>query len=483
MDDDDSDDAPDDYFWENLLDYIEQGKVVPIIGPDLVTVLQPATQPGGEVPLYRHLAGQLAKMLRIRIDHLGADFTLNEVVCCFLEQKGPKKKDVFPGINRLLKAESFPPSQCLMDLAGISRLNLFVSTTFDGQLASAINARRFGGNAKTQVISYSQDLDTQGARSPGRKTNPHDLPCEKKDLERPVVYHLLGTASVLPDYVVCDEDLLEFLLGMQTKPDQAPLLFDELKHNHLLILGCSFSDWLSRFFIRLAKGEQLSGERDHNEILVDAQSAQDKNLSMFFNRFSSSTKIIRDTPAVFVAELARRWHERHPEQALLPAAEPAAELPSAEAGEMEAGAVFLSYASDDVEAVERMKTALEAAGVDVWFDRKRLTMGDDWDRKIRRNIESCGLCVPVVSSATDARAEGYFRREWAWAVNRAEGIADEVPFLLPVTIDDTRAYTAKVPERFRAKQWAELPGGQVTAEFAEKLKQWQRDFRKRQRPG
>lgn len=458
------DEAPDDYFWDDLLEYIEEGKVVPIIGSDLVTV----AQPGGEVPLYRHVAGLLAQRLKVRVDDLGPEFTLNDVVCRFLDSRG-RKEDVYTRIRQLLKDDTFPPSQCLLDLAGISRLNLFVSTTFDGQMANAINARRFGGNAKTEVIAYS----------PG---DVQDLRSDKKGLERPVVYQLLGRLSASPDYVVCDEDMLEFLHTMQTVTRQPHLLFDELKNNHLLILGCNFSDWLSRFFIRLAKGQQLSERRDQIEILVDAKSAQDSNLSMFFNHFSYSTRIIPGTPANFVAELARRWHERHPEQDLQAASAPAAQAPGAEAGEMENGAVFLSYASDDVEAVERMKTSLEAAGVDVWFDKKRLSMGDDWDRKIRRNIDSCGLCVPVVSRATEARPEGYFRREWAWAVNRTEGIADDVPFLVPVTIDDTQAYTAKVPERFKKKQWAQLPDGKVTAEFAESLKQWQRDFRKRQRP-
>ena len=460
------DDAPDDYFWDDLLEYIEEGKVVPIIGSDLVTVAQGDT----EVPLYRHVAGLLAQRLKVRVDDLGEDYSLNDVVCRFLDNRG-RKEDVYTRIRQLLKDDTFQPSKCLLDLASISRLNLFVSTTFDGQMASALNTKRFGGNAKTEVIAYS----------PG---DVQDLRSDKKGLERPVVYQLLGRLSASPDYVVCDEDVLEFLHTMQTESRQPHLLFDELKNNHLLILGCNFSDWLSRFFIRLAKGQQLSERRDQIEILVDAKSAQDSNLSMFFNHFSYSTKIIPGTPADFIAELARRWHERHPQQELLPAAAPTGAAAGAEAGEMEAGAVFLSYASDDVEAVERIKAALEAAGVDVWFDKNRLGMGDDWDRKIKRNIDSCGLCVPVVSRQTEARPEGYFRREWAWAVNRTEGIADEVPFLVPVTIDDTQAYTATVPERFKKKQWAQLPGGQITPEFAENLKQWQRDFRKRQqRPG
>lgn len=39
------------------------------------------------------------------------------------------------------------------------------------------------------------------------------------------------------------------------------------------------------------------------------------------------------------------------------------------------GAVFLSYASEDAEAAERIATALRAADVEVWFDRRELRGG------------------------------------------------------------------------------------------------------------
>ena len=38
---------------------------------------------------------------------------------------------------------------------------------------------------------------------------------------------------------------------------------------------------------------------------------------------------------------------------------------------------------------------------------------------------------------SDARTEGYFRREWRLAVERTHDMADDAPFLLPVAIDDT----------------------------------------------
>jgi tetratricopeptide (TPR) repeat protein len=122
-------------------------------------------------------------------------------------------------------------------------------------------------------------------------------------------------------------------------------------------------------------------------------------------------------------------------------------------------AVFLSYASQDAAAVARLAEALRAAGVEVWFDRNELVGGDAWDAKIRQQIRECALFVPVISASTQARAEGYFRREWKLAVERTHDMADHVTFLLPVVIDGTGDAEAFVPEKFREVQWTHLRQG------------------------
>ena len=66
-------------------------------------------------------------------------------------------------------------------------------------------------------------------------------------------------------------------------------------------------------------------------------------------------------------------------------------------------AVFLSYASQDVEAAKRICEALRAAGVEVWLDQSELVGGDAWDTKIRGQIATCALFVPVISANTQAR--------------------------------------------------------------------------------
>jgi len=124
--------------------------------------------------------------------------------------------------------------------------------------------------------------------------------------------------------------------------------------------------------------------------------------------------------------------------------------------------VFLSYASEDREAARRLRDALPAYGLDVWYDESELGGGEAWDQKIRRQIRECDYFLALVSAQTEARREGYFRREWRIAVERTLDMADDHLFLLPVVIDETNQATARVPEKFLAVQWLKVPRGEPT---------------------
>jgi TolB-like protein len=127
--------------------------------------------------------------------------------------------------------------------------------------------------------------------------------------------------------------------------------------------------------------------------------------------------------------------------------------------------VFLSYASEDRQAARTIGDALPAFGLEVWYDESELGGGDLWDQKIRRQIRECDYFMALVSARTEARHEGYFRREWRLAVERTLDMADDHPFLLPIAIDDIDQATARVPEKFLATQWLRVPGGRPTPAF------------------
>jgi hypothetical protein len=384
-------------------------------------------------------------------------YTLNDVVCWFLSARG-RREEAYVRLRSIIKEANFEPPAALRRLAAITDFDLFVSTTFDSLLEAAINLERFDGAPSTDVLSYA----------PNRVT---DLTTERDRLQRPVVYHLFGKVSASPTYVISDEDLLEYICALQSEHLAPEKLFHELEHNHLLFIGSNFTNWLARLFLRMAKRQRLSDPRDVGEILADDHSSQDDRLVAFLQQVSVRTRIYVGAER-FAEELHSRWQARRQPAAAKPALAPVRFAPPAR--EMPDNAVFISYAREDLAAVQQIKAGLETAGITTWFDIDRLEVGDDYDRKIQRNIARCSYFIPVVSATTQRRLEGYFRREWSYAMDRVRNMADGALFILPVSIDGTNAGEALVPDKFKALHFSELPGGRVPAEFAQRLSDFMR---------
>ena len=440
----------DDDAWDDLLSFIEERRVIPILGPELLRV---DTDRGPRL-LYDWLAEKLAAKLSVDTSLLPQPYTLNDVVCWFLAARG-RREEAYVRLRAIMKDAPFAPPEALRRLAAITDFDLYVTTTFDVLLETALNEIRFAGVSTTEVLSYA----------PNRVT---DLPTERDRLAHPVVYHLFGRLSASPTYVISDEDLLEFICALQNEHLAPEKLFHELEHNHLLFIGSNFSNWLARLFLRMAKRQRLSDPRDVGEVLADTYSSQDDRLVSFLQQVSVRTRIYVGAEA-FVTELSDRWQARNRRESAASAA-PVRFLPPAR--EMPEQAIFISYAREDLTAVQEIKAGLEAAGVTTWFDMDRLEAGDDYDQKIRRNIGRCSYFIPVVSATTERRTEAYFRREWNYALDRMRNMADGAVFVLPVTIDGTDAASALVPDRFRALHFNSLPGGQVTPEFARRLREF-----------
>jgi hypothetical protein len=437
--------------WEDLLNFIEERRVIPIVGPELLMVETDA----GPRLLYDWLAEKLAPKLGVDPALLPQPYTLNDVVCWFLASRG-RREEAYTRLRSIFRDANFAPPVALHQLAQITDFDLFVTTTFDTLLEQAINAERFHGAQSTEVVAYL----------PNRVA---DLPAERDKLQRPVVYHLLGRLSASPTYVISDEDTLEFFCALQSEHLTPEKLFHELEHNHLLLIGSSFTNWLARLFLRMAKRHRLSDPRDVGEILADNHSDNDERLVSFLQQVSVRTRIYIGAEK-FVDELHRRWTARRkPGDVIAIGTGPQRFLPPER--EMPDQAVFISYAREDLAAVQKIKAGLDAVGVKTWFDLERLESGDDYDRKIQRNIARCSFFIPIVSAATERRLEAYFRREWSYALDRARNMAEGALFILPVCIDETNAATAQVPERFKALHFTRLPGGEVAPEFVRRLQE------------
>jgi hypothetical protein len=437
--------------WHDLLAYIEARSVVPIVGRELLQVTPKGGQP---VRLERFVAERLARDFDLSIPP--DELTLNAAVSAHLG-KGGKRPQLYSRVREIMDTSELEPPLVLRQLAEITDFQLFLTTNFDLLLEQAINLVRFQGQPSTLTLAYAP------TRVPG------DLPTAIRSLSQPTVYHLLGVQSTTPSYVLSDEDLLEFVCGLQGGSKRPERLFEELEDQHLLMLGEGFDDWLARLFLRItrsSRGRRLSEDRDVWEYMVETTENNNTGLVRFLRTFSSMTMVYPSGGATeFVGELYRRWRERHPVRA--PVSRPrVAARPAAEGKD-----IFISYASDDVIAASTLKEDLERAGFTVWFDKRQLSerVGHKWETEIGNNIKSCALFMPLLSAATEDRPDAYFREEWrlADARTRRQFGADQ-PFIIPVVLDDTHGIR-NIPESFRAPQMTRLPGGHLTAELADQL--------------
>jgi TIR domain len=437
--------------WEQLLQFIEEGHVIPVVGQELLT-----TSVGGRsIGLYSYLAEQLCERLGKRLGPRPVEgaLTLNEVACRYLA-KGGELEDLYSTLKTIMpRPDALQIPAQLLQLAEMP-FKLFVSVTFDTLLERAINQAHFGGRDRAQVFAYSPQAVT-------------DLPGTGEPLDK-AVFHLFGRLSAVPDYAVTDEDVLEFVHSLQSETRRPNVLFDALNRSHVLIIGSTFSGWLARFFFRIAKRERLSMARGKTDFVADRSVGEDAGLVYFLNHFRTRTKVFPGDAVGFVSELHRRWTKRQP---ALPKSVDVVLPPPAE---MPADAVFLSYASEDRAAAEVIKKELERAGIDVWFDRDDLVAGDNFSEKIKRNIESCSLFMPVISRHTLTLRKRFFFQEWRHAEKVAMRVSPRTRFIVPVAID--REASPDELGFFRDLHWTRLPDGQPTPGFVAEMRQFYRDY-------
>ena len=172
----------DEFFWSDLLDYIDEGRVIAVVDDGLL----PVSQDGQSMGFDALVATRLAEKLRIGLTEFDNPPRLDDVVSRYLLLPRARKEDLYVRTSQVVRDLAIEPPQALLDLAAVSPFDLFVTLSFDGLLTRAIDLVRHGGETRTSVVSFS----------PNR---PADLPLPRGRLTTPTVFHLLGRQSSTPD--------------------------------------------------------------------------------------------------------------------------------------------------------------------------------------------------------------------------------------------------------------------------------------------
>lgn len=447
-----------DRFWNQLLTMIDRGNVVPVVGEDL---LQMPGDPAGRT-LYPMLAERFAAA--VGIDNEATRGDLSATVRQHPDFRD-NPHDVYQELGQELESWNPPIPEPLRALARIRHFNLFVSTTFDNLLERALNEERFGGKPRTEVVTYSPKHVPDDSRLAASLSSG-----------RVVVFQMFGHYATPLQYALTEGDRVEYMHALQSAEYRPKRMLSELYERPLLFVGNSFPDWLTRMFLRMVRKTPLDHRDVPKQYLADVQVAEDPILRFFLRHFATNTELVDDMdPARFVTELARRWHERFSDQPVAAAAAPA---PAAAPRPMPKNAVFISYCATDASGrpardarvALAIRDALEARGIDVWLDKDQLLGGDEYERKIERYINTCSLFMPLISATTESREDGFFRKEWSWALRKLPDFTGSGrQFLFPVVIDEVNPYQAKVPDEFKRVQFTPLVDPATDTQFINRV--------------
>ena len=261
-------------------------------------------------------------------------------------------------------------SDDLISLLSTKCFRLVLTTSFDGYLESAMR-KVFGDELRVMNIYNPADLKSFAVGS-------------EYGTVPPTLFYAFGKAESEYDFVLSENDAIK-LISRWLGNDAPTGLIEYMKDKKILAAGCKFDDWYFRFFWYCLRQdfENLSG--DVAISLQTDSSESDRKLAAYLSKINVENK---GNSREFVAELSRRL------------ANPAVSVYDKFRHNLQRGGVFISYASEDFPIVCQVFSALLEAGFRVWFDRRELTGGAQYDTRISNAIRECRIFVPILSRQT-----------------------------------------------------------------------------------
>ena len=381
-----------DFFWDDLLSFIKEKKVIPILGSDISMV---------------EYEGKSSPFQDLILEQIGNERYRSKRVARFIH--------IAQNIEVALP-------EALKKLAKITDFSVYGTFGVDDLLTQALDEIRYNGRKVTQSIAFSPEAINI------------DLPKITTDA---TVYHFFGKAqSTDSECGLNDEDIMEFILAFPNTQTQNLTL--KLQESHLLFLGCGEGDWLLPFLIRIAKNTRLSGVRPkRQEFIVNQNLLTNACLTRWFRYFNPEfSPIISMDPLAFIDELERRWSINN--DAFI--ADTATTLPLSNRVSNpieipEHNYIFISYDGDDRSVALRLSQQLRDYGIPTWVDVEGgISMGENFRKKFTEAILKCKLFLPIISATALGTDEGYFIEEWAVAKERNKKIRGNV-FVIPLLID------------------------------------------------
>lgn len=400
--------------WNKLLDKIEKEEVIIVLGDELSML----NINGNKILLKDYLLDHLVETLNDQ-ERNSSEPTINRdsiITLSDISYENKKKywdnlgADPYSETSEILSDIPLDLFEfdSLQKLLSIDKFKIILTTSFDN-IAYTILKKIYGEKTVSE-LTYE------------RGTNKQDI---SQETDKKIIYHLFGKACYeRKGFVLTEDDLLEYIHYWMDQNYRPKLLSNILSDKYILVIGCSYPDWLFRFFFHSLKFTSIqNSEKKDNGLLADHD--LDPELISFLRRMQTN---IHDDAINFINELCERWEKRKTNNPANTDFEKIEDSFGEEA--------FLSYASEDYDIAVEIAKTFENLGLKVWFDKINLESGDKYEKKIRDKINKSKTFIPILSPNTENKDGGrFFRKEWKWAKDAEEAhFGTEDNFIRPILI-------------------------------------------------
>lgn len=394
--------------WEVLVESLRRHACAVLVGPGL------SIRDGAGVPrnLSIALSQQLAAELETKHRFVVADPTnLPLVAECFVAKTSRADLEIAARdfYREALAAHVGSEDPTFTALAALP-VPLFVSSRHDLVLEHYLQRYRPGDSDYYNL--WGDARPTRGAVG---------------TVERPLVYHLLGSPSEPASLVVAESELLDLLRAIASATPALPRdLLNALAAMNCLFIGCGLHAYYTRVLLHML---ELSRSRHRSFGLDPIPANMERNAFdveyqrgvWFYEVGYKMLKLIDLDEQTFIRELRGRWER---------AKRSAAPVTSIAARPL----VFLSYVSKDQRDAVELEAALQRHGVDTWLDKDRLKSGERWSDEITDAIaEKVHFFVVLHSTHLSDDVETFVHREIDLAIKRGRKRGQAMKFIYPVS--------------------------------------------------
>lgn len=390
--------------WNALIHSIRQGNCILMLGPD--TAIEEVNE--HPRPLAEILANQLAEDIDKSIREKINTSNLAEVSQYYSMEMGRNDLEVM--VQSFYEKRQLMSSQFHKDLAALP-FYFVITTSPDNMFYEALK---------------QENKEPVKERYHFKGKNPYIT--EIGNAEKPLLFYLNGTIDEPNSLVLTENDLLDFLVAINSKKPLPDRIVSELQTSDksFLFLGFGFRHWYLRIFLHVLEIKRKASRSFALEEFTPQNVDELESTALFFQKSICKIHIFKKYLNEFAMELRKRYLE---------SAETSCTTPQYEY--QNRPKVFICHANEDKNYAELLYKRLHNSGFELWLDKETLRGGDQWDLVIKKAIKKeIDYFLILQSQILAKKLVGYVNKEILEARERQKEFRFGIRFIIPVKIDD-----------------------------------------------